>query len=146
MIAVLFHIFVLFVILLFDLLTMLILFFTGPILVLLLAFSGSRTKEITERRFLELSWMSAFFLDMLQGMATLKLFGRSREQNENIRRISRQYGNTTMEVLQTAFQTALVLEFGGTVATALVAVEVSLRLMAGMLPFDHALAVLVITP
>ena len=38
------------------------------------------------------------------------------------------------------------LEFGGTVATALVAVEVSLRLMAGMLPFDQALAVLVITP
>jgi ATP-binding cassette, subfamily C, bacterial CydD len=49
-------------------------------------------------------------------------------------------------VLRTAFQTGLVLEWGGTVATALVAVEVSLRLMYGMLPFERALAVLIITP
>lgn len=139
-------VFVVFVILALDPPTTLVLLFTGPMLVLLLALVGSRTRDVTERRFRELSWMSAFFLDMLQGMATLKLFGRSREQIENIRAISQHYGNTTMEVLQTAFQTALVLEFGGTVATALVAVEVSLRLMAGTLSFNHALAVLVITP
>jgi ATP-binding cassette subfamily C protein CydD len=126
--------------------TTLVLLFTGPILVVLLALIGGRVKEITERRFLELSWMSAFFLDMLQGIATLKMFGRSREQIETIRDISRHYGNTTMDVLQTAFQTALVLEWGGAVATALVAVEVSLRLMSGTLPFDRALAVLIITP
>jgi len=138
--------FVLLVILAVDPPTTLILVFTGPMLLLLLALIGRRTKDITERRFRELSWMSAFFLDMLQGIATLKMFGRSREQIANIREISRHYGNTTMEVLQTAFQTALVLEFGGTVATALVAVEVSLRLMGGILPFDRALAVLVITP
>jgi ATP-binding cassette subfamily C protein CydD len=138
--------FVLVVIFLLDPPTTLILVFTGPILVLLLAFIGGRTKEITEKRFLELSWMSAFFLDMLQGLATLKMFGRSREQIENIRDISRHYGTTTMEVLRVAFQTGLVLEWGGTVATALVAVQISLRLMAGYLPFNRALAVLIITP
>ena len=126
--------------------TVLILIFTGPVLVLFLALIGGRAKEITERRFLELSWMSAFFLDMLQGLTTLKLFGRSREQIETIREISTHYGNTTLEVLRTAFQTALVLEWGGTVATALVAVQISLRLMSGGLPFERALAVLVITP
>ena len=51
-----------------------------------------------------------------------------------------------MEVLRTAFQTSLVLEWGGTIATALVAVEVSLRLMNGSLPFSRAFAVLIITP
>jgi ABC-type multidrug transport system fused ATPase/permease subunit len=51
-----------------------------------------------------------------------------------------------MEVLRTAFQTGLVLEWGGTIATALVAVQVSLRLMNGWLPFERALAVLVLTP
>jgi len=146
LLAVIVPVFVLIVIFLLDPLTTPILLFTGPILVLLLALIGSRAKGITEQRFLELSWMSAFFLDMLQGLATLKMFGRSREQIENIRDISRQYGNTTMEVLRTAFQTGLVLEWGGTVATALVAVEVSLRLMNGLLPFNRALAVLVITP
>jgi ATP-binding cassette, subfamily C, bacterial CydD len=118
----------------------------GPFLVLLLALIGGRTQAITERRFAELSWLSAHFLDMLQGLPTLKLFGRSREQAANIEEISRRYGQTTMDVLRTAFQTSLVMEWAATAATALVALEVSLRLMAGTLPFDHALAVLLLTP
>ena len=126
--------------------TTLVLLFTGPILVLLLAFIGGRAGAITQRRFVEVRWLSAFFLDMLQGIATLKAFGRSAEQVDNIRIISRQYGDTTMEVLRTAFQTSLVLEWGGAVAVALVAVEISLRLMTGGIPFDRALAVLIIVP
>ena len=51
-----------------------------------------------------------------------------------------------MEVLRTAFQTSLVLEWGGAVAVALVAVEISLRLMAGAIEFERALAVLIIVP
>ncbi len=129
-----------------DPLTVLILLFTGPVLVLLLAMIGSRAKEATERRYLELGWMSAFFLDMLQGLSTLKMFGRSREQVDNVRTISRSYGHSTMRVLRTAFETALVLEWSTTVATAIVAVEISLRLMRGGLPFNQALALLIITP
>ena len=41
---------------------------------------------------------------------------------------------------------SLVLEWGGAVAVALVAVEVSLRLMAGAIEFERALAVLIIVP
>jgi ATP-binding cassette subfamily C protein CydD len=126
--------------------TTLVLLATGPVLVLLLAFIGGRAGTITERRFVEVRWLSAFFLDMLQGIATLKAFGRSVEQVDNIRAISRQYGDTTMEVLRTAFQTSLVLEWGGAVAVAVVAVEISLRLMTGGIPFDRALAVLIIVP
>jgi ATP-binding cassette subfamily C protein CydD len=129
-----------------DPLTALVLVVTGPVLVLLLALIGGRAKAITQQRFVELRWMSAFFADMLRGIATLKMFGRSEEQVENVGAISRTYGDTTMEVLRTAFQTALVLEWGGTVATALVAVEVSLRLMAGTMDFERALAVLIVTP
>jgi ATP-binding cassette subfamily C protein CydD len=134
------------VILVFDPWTLPILLFAGPILLILLALIGSRAKELTERRFQEMSWMSAHFLDMLQGLTTLKLFGRSKEQAATIETISRQYGNTTMDVLRTAFQTSLVLEWGATAATALVAIEVSVRLMAGQLPFDRALTVLLLTP
>ena len=126
--------------------TMLVLLFTGPILVLLLGFIGGRTRAITERRFAEVRWLGAFFVDMLAGIATLKAFGRSAEQVDTMRSISRQYGDTTMEVLRTAFQTALVLEWGAAVAVALVAVEISLRLVAGAIEFDRALAVLIIVP
>jgi thiol reductant ABC exporter CydD subunit len=126
--------------------TTVVLLFTGPILVLLLGMIGGRTRAITERRFAELRWLGSFFLDVLAGTSTLKLFGRSAEQVDNLRAISREYGDTTMEVLRTAFQTALVLEWGGAVAVALVAVEISLRLMAGTIEFERALAVLVIVP
>jgi ATP-binding cassette subfamily C protein CydD len=138
--------FVLVVVLLVDPLTALVLVATGPVLVLLLAFIGSRTRAVSQRRFAELRWMSGYFLDMLRGIGTLKMFGRSAEQVENMRTISRRYGETTLEVLRSAFQTGLVLDWAGAVAMALVAVEVSLRLMAGSLPFERALAVLIITP
>ncbi len=134
------------VVLVIDPPTSLVLIVTGPILVLLLATIGGRARAVTDRRFQELRWLSAFFLDMLQGIATLKMFGRSREQIDTVRDLSRQYGDTTMEVLRTAFQTSLVLEWGGAVAVALVAVEISLRLIAGEIAFGRALAVLIIVP
>ena len=134
------------VVLVIDPLTALVLVFTGPVLVLLLALIGSRTRAISERRFAELRWMSAYFVDMLRGIATLKAFGRSAEQVGTMRAISRQFGETTLEVLRSAFQTGLVLDWAGAVAMALVAVEVSLRLMDGDLSFERALAVLVIAP
>ena len=134
------------VVLLIDPPTALVLLLTGPVLVLLLAIIGGRTRTVSGRRAIELRWLGAFFLDMLQGLATLRMFGRGREQVETIRAVSRQYGETTMDVLRTAFQTALVLEWGAAVATAVVAVEVSLRLIDDQMPFDRALAVLVITP
>ena len=134
------------VILVLDPWTLPILLFAGPILLFLLALIGGRTKELTARRFVEMSWMSGHFLDMLQGLPTLKMFGRSKEQARRIETISSRYGNTTMDILRTAFQSSLVLEWGATAATALVAIEVSVRLMNGLLPFDRALTVLLLTP
>ena len=134
------------VVLVIDPPTALVLVFTGPVLLLLLALIGGRTRAISERRFAELRWMSAYFVDMLRGIATLKAFGRSAEQVGTMRQISRQFGETTLEVLRSAFQTGLVLDWAGAVAMALVAVEVSLRLMVGEISFERALAVLVIAP
>jgi ATP-binding cassette subfamily C protein CydD len=144
--AVLVPVLVLALVLVLDPPTALVLVLTGPVLVLLLAVIGSRARAVTDRRHAELRWMSGFFLEILRGIATLKAFGRSREQAENIEAVSRRYGESTMEVLRAAFQTALVLEWAGAVATAVVAVEVSLRLMADGLAFSTALAVLIVTP
>ena len=126
--------------------SVLVLLFTGPLLILLLVVIGGRTRAVTERRFLEMRTLSAFFLDILRGLPTLRMFGRSREQVENLRRVSGRYGDATMDVLRTAFQTSLVLEWGATIAIALIAVEVGLRLLEDGIAFDRALAVLLITP
>ncbi len=126
--------------------TTLILLFAGPMLILLLAVIGGRTRELTQRRFDELGWLSAFYLDMIRGLATLKAFGRSRDGATTIEGVSSRFGSTTMEVLRTAFQTSLVMEWAATAATALVAVEVSFRLIVDDVSFGTALAVLLLTP
>lgn len=126
--------------------TTLVLLFAGPMLVLLLALIGSRTRALTERRERELRWLDGFFLDVLQGLATLKAFGRSREEADTIEEVSAHFGRTTMEVLATAFQTSLVMEWAAVAATAFVAVEVGFRLVERQLTFSTGLAVLVLTP
>ncbi|MEJ5256427.1 MAG: ABC transporter transmembrane domain-containing protein, partial [Acidimicrobiales bacterium] len=126
--------------------TTLVLGFAGPMLLLLLALIGGRTRAITDRRFQELRWLDGFFLDLLQGLGTLKAFGRSREEADTIAEVSSHYGRTTMEVLRTAFQTSLVMEWAATAATALVAVQVGFRLVEDAIAFGPALAVLMLTP
>jgi ATP-binding cassette, subfamily C, bacterial CydD len=144
--AVLVPVFVAGVVAVLDPWSVLILLIAGPFLVLLLGLIGRRVRDLTERRERELAWMNSHFLDVLRGLPTLKMFGRSAEQVETIRTVSRRQGSSTMDVLRTAFQTTLVLEWGATAATALVAIETSVRLMAGGLTFERALAVLLLTP
>ena len=117
-----------------------------PVLVLLLALIGRRVRDLAERRERELAWLNGHLLDVLRGLPTLVMFGRSGEQGAVIETVGRRHGATTMDVLRTAFQSSLVLEWGATGATALVAIETSVRLMAGALPFEHALAALLLAP
>jgi thiol reductant ABC exporter CydD subunit len=123
--------------------TALVLVFAGPMLVLLLVLIGARARVLSERRFLELNWMSAHFLDMVQGLATLKMFGRSKEHASIIDEMGQQFSNATMDVLRTAFQTSLMLEWATTATTAFVALELSLH---GLIPFNTALLLLLLTP
>ena len=59
----------------------LVLVVTGPVLVLFLGLIGSRARDITTRRFLELRWMSAFFLDMLRGSRRLRCSAGARSRS-----------------------------------------------------------------
>jgi len=130
----------------FDLWTLLILLFAGPMLILLLAVIGSRTRVLSEQRFQELGWLRSFYLDMVRGIPTLQVFGRANESIETIEEVSDRFGRTTMSVLRTAFQTSLVIEWAATAATALVAVQVSFRMVDGEIGFASALTVLMLTP
>ncbi len=124
----------------------LVLLVMGPFLVALLGLIGSRVGPATAARAAELRWMQGYFGDMLRGLETLRAYGRSREQAGRIRDIGLRYGDATMTVLRTAFQASLVLEWGAAIAMALIAVELSLRLMTGDIGFEATLAVLVIAP
>lgn len=129
-----------------DLLSGLVLLLTAPLIPLFMLLIGKAADALNRRQWQSLSRMSAHFLDVLQGLTTLKLFGRSRAQIEIIGRISDQFRQRTMDVLRVAFLSALVLELVATISTAIVAVEIGLRLLNGNLDFERALFVLVLAP
>jgi ATP-binding cassette, subfamily C, bacterial CydD len=134
------------IVLVLDPWSVLVLVVAGPVLMVLLTLIGRRVRDATARRERELAWTSAHFLDVLRGLPTLRMFGRANEHASVIEAVGRRNADTTMDILRTAFQTTLVLEWGATAATALVAIEVSVRLMSGEVAFAHALAVLLLTP
>jgi ATP-binding cassette subfamily C protein CydD len=107
---------------------------------------GNLAEGMTKRQWISLSRMSAHFLDVLQGLTTLKILGRSRAQIEIIAFISDRFRLTTMSVLRVAFLSALVLEWVATLSVAVVAVQVGLRLLYGFLEFEQALFVLILAP
>jgi ATP-binding cassette, subfamily C, bacterial CydD len=126
--------------------SLLVLLFAGPILVALLALIGRRVRGMSERREHELAWLHGFALDLIRGLPTLRLFGRARDQAETLETLSARYARSSMDVLRVAFQSTLVLEWGATAATAMVAIETSVRVMSGDLAFGTALFVLLVTP
>lgn len=126
--------------------TTVVLGLAGPLLIALLAVIGRRTRDLAEARFEELAWLGSLYADLLGGLATLRIFGREHDALDTVTRTSAHFGSSTMKVLRSAFQTSLVIEWAATASTALVAVEVSLRLVDRRLSFATALAVLLLTP
>jgi ATP-binding cassette subfamily C protein CydCD len=130
----------------FDLLSGLVLLFTAPLIPIFMILIGNLADALTRRQWTSLSRMSAHFLDMLGGLTTLKLLGRSRDQIETIAGISEAFRRTTLGVLRVAFLSALVMELVATLSTAVVAVEVGLRLLYGRLAFEQAFFILLLAP
>lgn len=123
-----------------------VLLLTAPLIPLFMILIGSAAEGQTRKQWRSLSRMSAYFLDVLQGLTTLKQFGRSREQIETIHQVSERYRQTTMGVLRITFLSALVLESIAALSTAVVAVEIGLRLLYGYLGFEQAFFILLLAP
>jgi ATP-binding cassette subfamily C protein CydCD len=129
-----------------DAISGVILLLTAPLIPIFMILIGNLAQAQTKRQWQSLSRMSAYFLDALQGLTTLKILGRSRDQIAIIARISDRYRETTMGVLRVAFLSALALELVSTLSTAVVAVEIGLRLLYGKLAFEQAFFILILTP
>jgi ATP-binding cassette subfamily C protein CydD len=119
---------------------------TLPLIPLFAILVGLHTKATTQRQWRLLSRLGGHFLDVVEGLPTLKLFGRGKPQAEVIGEVTDQYRQVTMSTLRVAFLSGFVLELAAALATALVAVEVGLRLLAGHMSYQTALLVLLLTP
>lgn len=123
-----------------------ILCLTGPLIPIFMMLIGKLAEKKSLQQWRQLSWMSAHFLDVLQGLTTLKVFGRAKDQAQVIARVSDSFRKTTLSVLRIAFLSALVLEFLATISTALVAVTIGLRLVNGTLSYSSGLFLLLLAP
>ena len=61
----------------FDLLSGFVFLITAPIIPIFMVLIGQTAQNLTQKQWKSLGWMSAHFLDVLQGITTLKIFGRS---------------------------------------------------------------------
>ena len=119
---------------------------TLPLIPVFAVLVGWHTKTRTRRQWRLLATLGGHFLDVVEGLPTLKVFGRGRAQEDVIAKMTDDYRAATMSTLRVAFLSALVLELAAAIATALVAVEVGLRLLYGHLGYETALLALLLTP
>jgi ATP-binding cassette subfamily C protein CydD len=115
----------------------LIFLITGPLVPVFMALVGMGAASANRNQFLAMARMSGYFLDRLQGLATLKLFGQAQHEFNNINQIADGFREKTMAVLRIAFLSSAILEFFSAVAVALVAVYVGLGLL-GQIHFGPA--------
>ena len=119
---------------------------TAPAIPVLMILTGSHAEEHMKSQWTALSRMSAHFLDVLQGLPTLKAFGRGAAEHERVAKISDEFRKRTLKVLRWAFLSGFVLEFITTLSIALVAVALGVRLLIGDISFEAAFLVLLLAP
>lgn len=129
-----------------DPLSGIVLMLTGPLIPLFMYLIGSNVEKLTGRQFARLRLLSAGMFDRIAALPVLKGLGRSLAVVREVRRLSEEYRDATLQVLRITFLSALALEWLGTISTAVIAVEVGLRLLAGYLPFEQAFFLVVIAP
>lgn len=99
-----------------------ILFTTLPLLPLFMALAGMKAAEANQQNIGVLSRLSGQFLDSLKGLETIRLFGQSDVQIEQIYQRTEEFRVSTMDVLKMAFLSSAVLEFFTSVSIAVMAV------------------------
>jgi ATP-binding cassette, subfamily C, bacterial CydD len=129
-----------------DWISALVIAVTLPLIPVFTVLVGRPARARARRQWLLLARLGGHFLDVVEGLTTLKVFGRAKPQAEVIRQVTDAHRTATMSVLRVAFLSALVLELTAALATALVAVEVGLRLLGGHIGYETALVVLLLTP
>ncbi|WP_285666447.1 thiol reductant ABC exporter subunit CydD [Actinorhabdospora filicis] len=129
-----------------DLTSAIIITVTVPLIPIFGILVGWHTKAKTEKQWRLLSRLGGHFLDVVAGLATLKVAGRAAAQAKAVREVADRYRGATMSTLRVAFLSALVLELVATVSVALVAVPIGLRLADGTFDLRTAFFVLLLAP
>lgn len=125
----------------------LIMLVTAPFIPIFMVLVGLKTKNKSEEKFAQLAEFSGTFLDSLQGLVSLKLFGRTNHQQQEIERSSLGYRDATMGILRIAFTNTFMLESIVMLSIGVVALELALQLLVyKSLSFHTAFLILLLVP
>ena len=129
-----------------DLTSALIMAVTLPVIPVFMALIGRSAGARARANFEALVGLSAWFLDLVRGLPTLRAFNRGSAQAAGIREATDRYRRATMGTLRLSFLSGVVLDLAATLSIALVAVTLGVRLVAGGLDLRPALTVLLLVP
>ena len=124
----------------------LVLLFSAPFIPLFMVLIAKGSEAIHRRQWEQLSRMAGYLLDLIQGLPDLRLFAAAKREAAEVARVSAAYREATMAVLRVAFLSALTLEFFAAMGTAVVAVIIGFRLLAGALTLGDGLFILFLAP
>ena len=129
-----------------DWLSAVIVVATLPLIPVFMVLIGWTTRTAQARQWDRLAGLASAFLDAVNGLSTLKVFGRERRQVARIGRLTDEYRTQTMSVLRVSFLSGFALELAASLSVALVAVSIGIRLVDGSLALPVALFVLLLAP
>jgi thiol reductant ABC exporter CydD subunit len=127
-----------------DLLAAVVVGVTLPLVVVFLVLVGLLTRDRVDRRWRSLERLGRHFADVLDGLVVLKVFGQ--RGSTAVREVGERHRRASGQALRLAFLSSFVLELFSTLAVALVAVSVGLRVVEGELGLETALVVLLLAP
>ncbi|MCT1396631.1 thiol reductant ABC exporter subunit CydD [Microbacterium sp. p3-SID338] len=119
---------------------------TLPLIPLFLILIGIATRTVQKKQWQTLQHLAARFADTVQGLSTLRLFGRDRRAADRIELTADEYRRETMKVLRFSFLSGFAMELLSSLAVALIAVAVGFRLLSGDLSLEVGLFVLLLAP
>ncbi|MFE5408625.1 thiol reductant ABC exporter subunit CydD [Microbacterium sp. NPDC056569] len=119
---------------------------TLPLIPIFMVLIGLATRSVQQRQWRTLQRLASRFADTVQGLSTLKVFGRQHRAAASIERVTGEYRRETMRVLRVSFLSGFALEFLASIAVAIVAVSIGFRLIDGALTLAVGLFVLLLAP
>lgn len=119
---------------------------TLPLIPLFMALIGLATQSVQQKQWRTLGHLAARFADTVQGLSTLKVFGRQHRAVRSIEKVTDAYRGETMRVLRVSFLSGFALELLASISVAIVAVSIGFRLLDGSLTLSVGLFVLLLAP
>ncbi|WIB78934.1 thiol reductant ABC exporter subunit CydD [Curtobacterium sp. MCPF17_002] len=129
-----------------DLTSGLIVLCALPVIPVFMILIGLATQALQRAQSDALARLGSAFTEAVEGLATLKVFGRARRQVGRIGTVTDEYRRGTLGVLRLSFVSGFALELAASLSVALVAVSIGVRLVDGSLGLGAAMFVLVLAP